>query len=136
MTEPRWIERSTCEAIHISLLARFGGIEGIRDEGLLESALNRPLDMYHYGSPTLHGLAAAYAHGIVKNHPFLDGNKRTGFVTAALFLETNGANVTASEAEAVVQTVALAAGDIDGGIYAEWLRRNSEPPKSAEENSG
>ena len=125
MNEPNWITEEECLRFHGMLLSRFGGMDGIREEGLLDSALNRPLQLFSYGAPTLHDLAAAYALGIVKNHPFLDGNKRTGYVCGALFLETNGWRVTAPEEEAVLQTVALAAGDIGAEAYAEWLRRNS-----------
>lgn len=116
---------------HTLLLSRFGGIDGIRDEGLLESVLNRPQQLFHYDQPTLFEMAAAYAHGIVKNHPFLDGNKRTGFTAAGLFLEFNGWRLEADEAEAVVQTVALAAGDIGPEVYAAWLQENCG---KAEEN--
>jgi len=110
---------------HRRLLARFGGIDGVRDPGMLESALGRPQHLFAYSSEArLVDLAACYAHGIVKNHPFLDGNKRTGFLTAALFLETNGGRLTAPEEEAVLFTVGLAAGQICEGEYAEWLQRN------------
>ena len=90
MNEPVWIEKEVCLAFHDALLARFGGLSGIRDEGLLDSALNRPLHLFHYGKPSLFELAASYAEGIVKNHPFLDGNKRSGLMAAALFIESNG----------------------------------------------
>jgi death-on-curing family protein len=84
--EPVWIDECEILAFHEELLARFGGAAGIRDAGLLESALNRPHQLFHYGDPSLPEMAAAYGVGIVKNHPFLDGNKRTGFLAAALFL--------------------------------------------------
>jgi len=114
-----------CE-IQTALLALFGGLEGIRDPGLLESALNRPLHLFSYGDPDLFDLAAAYAAGLVKNHPFLDGNKRVGFMAAYTFLGINGFELQAPEEEAVVMTVGLAAGEIGAEVYAEWLRRNSE----------
>jgi death-on-curing protein len=97
-------------------------MEGIRDEGLLESALSKPLHRFHYEDAGLFELAASYAAGIVKNHPFLDGNKRTGFFTAAFFLEKNGFKLNASEAEAAVMTVGLASGECIPEAYAEWLK--------------
>jgi len=127
MNEPCWITKEECLAFHHELIARFGGLGGIRDEGLLESALVRPQQLFHYQEPTLIELAAAYAEGIVKNHPFLDGNKRSGLMAAALFLETNGVVFQASEEEAVVHTLALAAGDIGANEYTAWLARSVEP---------
>ncbi len=114
-------------AAHEEMLAMFGGPVGMRDEGLLESALHRPQQLFSYGEPTLFELAAAYAVGIVKNHPFLDGNKRSGFLTAYIFLEANGISFSAPEEEVVVQTVALAAGEIGVAEYAAWLTSNSCP---------
>ncbi len=121
MRDYQWIDKLDCLGFHEMLLARFGGLEGLRDEGLLESALARPLQLLSYGNPSLFDLAAAYAHGIVKNHPFLDGNKRSGLMAAAMFLEINGWNFQAPEEEAVLQTLALAAGEIGAEIYAKWL---------------
>lgn len=111
--------------MHEKLLDRFGGLKGIRDEGLLDSALNKPKHQYSYGSPSIFQMAAAYALGIVKNHPFLDGNKRTGFIAAALFIESNGFSFQATEEEAVLQTLALAAGETSEADYADWMERNS-----------
>ena len=99
----------------------------MRDEGLLDSALARPLNLYSYGEPDLFALAGAYAAGIVQNHPFVDGNKRTGLVAAALFLDRNGMEFLAPEAEAVVMTLGLAAGEIEEAGYAAWLRDRSRP---------
>lgn len=124
MKEPIWISWEEVLSFHHLLLSRFGGIDGIRDEGLLESALNRPLQLFHYETPGIFEMAAAYAHGIVKNHPFLDGNKRTGFTVAGLFLEFNGFSLQASETDAVLQTVGLAAGEISADAYAKWLAAN------------
>lgn len=121
MSVPIWIEKADCLAFHGALLARFGGLDGIRDEGLLESALNRPVDLFHYESPSLFELAASYATAIVKNHPFVDGNKRSGFMAAALFLEVNGCAMLAPETEAVLQTLALAASEINESDYSLWL---------------
>jgi death-on-curing protein len=117
-----WIEKQDCLGFHNALLSRFGGLEGLRDEGLLESALARPLQLVNYGNPSDFDLAAAYAHGIVKNHPFLDGNKRSGLMAAALFLEMNGWTFHAPEEEAVLQTLALAAGAIDADEFSAWLK--------------
>ena len=127
MSEPVWVEREDCLAMHEKLLERFGGLKGIRDEGLLESALNKPRHLFSYGKPTVFEMAASYAVGIVKNHPFLDGNKRTGFVAAALFIEANGYLFEASEEEAVLETLALAAGESTEADYAAWLAKNSVP---------
>lgn len=127
MKEPNWVSLEDCLTFHEKLLAKFGGLDGLRDKGLLESALNRPLQLFHYGNPTTLTLAAAYAEGIVKNHPFLDGNKRSGFMAAALFLESNGYCITVTEEEAVVMTVALAAGDVQAEGYARWLGDNTRP---------
>ncbi len=126
MNEPQWITKEEALAFHVMLLVRFGGIDGIRDEGLLESALSRPQQLFHYEKPTLFEMAASYAHGIVKNHPFLDGNKRSGFTVAGLFLEMNGYSLQAPETEAVIQTVALAAGDVSAAHYAQWLERHCQ----------
>ena len=104
------------------MLSRFGGLPGVRDEGLLESAIMRPQQQFAYGHPTIFELAAAYASGVIKNHPFLDGNKRAGFVAAALFLEYNGHSFQAPEADVVLQTLALAAGEINESEYAAWLK--------------
>ena len=125
MTEPFWVEREDCLAMHEKLLERFGGLKGIRDEGLLESALNKLRHLFSYGKPTVFEMAASYAVGIVKNHPLLDGNKRTGFVAAALFIEANGYLFQASEEEAVLETLALAAGETAEADYAAWLAKNS-----------
>lgn len=125
MNEPNWITREECIAFHESLLERFGGLSGIRDESLLESALARPRNLFAYTGPDIFRMAASYAHGIVKNHPFLDGNKRAGFIAAALFIETNGYRFQATEEEAVLETLSLAAGVASEEQYAAWLERNS-----------
>ena len=128
MSEPVWIEVVDCLTIHEELLARFGGLAGVRDRGLLESALNRPNQLLHYGKPDLFDLAASYAAGIAKNHPFLDGNKRAAFMVAALFLEINNVRLSASEEDAVLQTLGLAAGEISEKAYAVWLRASCSRP--------
>lgn len=127
MKEPHWISREALLAVQEELLARFGGLAGIRDEGLLESALNRPMQLFNYGSPSLYEMAAAYAEGIVKNHPFLDGNKRAGFMAAYIFLGINGLELVAPEEEAVLETLALAAGKNKGAEFAKWLEKNCVP---------
>ena len=99
----------------------------MRDLGLLESALARPQNLHAYCEGDAAALAAAYAFGIIRNHPFVDGNKRTGFLAAALFLEANGYRFVASEAEAVMRTLALAASEIDEAEFAAWLRENVRP---------
>jgi death-on-curing protein len=132
MKEPLWVNREDCTAIHELMLAEHGGLAGIRDEGLLESALSKPRNLFAYGSPklatlaTLATLAAGYAAGIVHNHPFLDGNKRTGFMVAAVFLEVNGCVLTATEESVVQNTLALAAGKLKEADYAAWLKNNSQ----------
>ena len=128
MKEPIWLTREIILAIQEELLARFGGLAGIRDEGLLDSALGRPAQRHHDEKPDLFDLAASYAHGLVKNHPFLDGNKRIGFMAAYTFLGVNGEFLQAPEEQAVLQTLALAAGEIDADHYAAWLRESC-PPK-------
>ncbi len=124
MSDPVWIETADALAIHGELLQRFGGAAGVRDEKLLESALDRPKNLHAYSKPSLFEMAAAYATGIIKNLPFLDGNKRTGFVTAALFLESNGLHFQASEEQTVERTLALAAGAIKEADYAAWLEQS------------
>ena len=125
MKEPEWVLRETVFILHEQSLANFGGAAGIRDEGLLDSALGRPQNAFAYGKPTLFTVAAGYAFGLAKNYPFIDGNKRTGFVTAVLFLELNGLKFRAGEVDATVQTLALAAGELTEAKYANWLKGNS-----------
>ena len=125
MKAPQWVLSQTVLAIQETLLAEFGGLGGVRDEGLLDSALNRPQQNFHYGKTDLFELAAAYAHGLIRNHPFLDGNKRIGFLTAVVFLEINGLEFRADEADATVKTLALAARDLSEADYAAWLKANS-----------
>jgi death-on-curing protein len=125
MREPVWITEEDCLSFHDKLLARFGGSSGVRDQGLLASALARPLHLFSYEQPSIFDLAATYAHGIVKNHPFIDGNKRTGLLAAAVFLEANGVRLAATEEEAVVQTLALAAGATTVNDFSAWLEKAS-----------
>ncbi len=122
MKEPVWVLREVVLALHERLLSEFGGSAGVRDEGMLDSALSRPTNQFAYGTPTVPELAAAYAFGLVRNHPFVDGNKRIGFGTAVLFLELNGRRFAASEVDAAVKTLALAAHDLEEAGYAAWLK--------------
>jgi death on curing protein len=124
--EPVWVRRDVVLAYHERLLAEHGGPVGIRDEGLLESALGRPENLFAYGKPTLFDLAASYAFGLVKNQPLIDGNKRIGFATAALFLELNDLHFSAAEVDVVLRTLALASGDMSEAAYAAWLKANSK----------
>jgi death-on-curing protein len=125
MKEPVWLIRSAVVAVHNMMITRFGGAGGIRDEGLIDSALARPANIYHYERSTdVSQLAAAYAAGIIKNHPFIDGNKRTGFMAAFMFLDLNGATLHADEVTATTMTLSLAASEIDEKDYANWLAEN------------
>jgi death-on-curing protein len=127
MTEPVWLEPEAVLIFHGDVLGEHGGLSGLRDQSLFDSALARPRNAFAYGEADLCLLAALYAAGIVKNHPFVDGNKRTGFLCAAIFLELNGNALVASEDGVVANTVALAVGDIDEHAYAAWLRENTQP---------
>jgi len=126
MKEPVWVFREVVFMLHEQSLAQFGGLAGVRDEGLLDSALGKPLNLFAYGKPTLFDLAASYGYGIVKNHPFIDGNKRTGFIVAVTFLELNGRRFAASEVDATVCTLALATGEMSEAAYSAWLKANTK----------
>lgn len=122
-----WIDRSVILAVHDAQLAEHGGGAGVRDATLLESALAKPLNLAAYGEPDAAALAAAYAYGISRNHAFIDGNKRTGFVAAELFLRLNGFKLTATDADCVLTMLAVAAGDISEDAFAAWLRAHAVP---------
>ena len=125
MKEPVWIDERDTLALHDRLLAIHGGASGLRDDGLLKSALARPRQRFAYAEkPDVIDMAAAYTAGIVGNHPFVDGNKRTGFVIGILFLELNGYRFTATEEDATQAVLALAAGTLDETGYASFLRAN------------
>jgi death on curing protein len=126
MKEPYWLTTEECLALHDMMLSQYGGIAGVRDENLLESALAKPRQLFAYGKPNMAEMAAAYAAGIVKNHPFLDGNKRTGFMLGTGFLERNGFEFHATEVDAALRTLALAAGKMSEAAYAAWLKANSK----------
>lgn len=114
-------------AAHAEQLAEHGGAEGVRDAGGLESALSRPVNLASYGEPDAAELAAAYAYGIARNHPFVDGNKRTAAVISETFLALNGRTLTATDAEVVVAFVALAAGTLAEDELADWFRERVTP---------
>ncbi|APZ55359.1 type II toxin-antitoxin system death-on-curing family toxin [Salipiger abyssi] len=126
MIEPIWIRRDVIDTMHDLQLVEHGGAAGIRDEGLLDSALAKPRNKHAYGEDNLCELAAAYAAGIARNHPYIDGNKRTAFLAAYVFLKINGLHLVASEVEAVQMTVDLAAGSLDETAFAAWLQANSQ----------
>ncbi len=121
----RWIERRALELLHDESLATHGGASGLRDEGLLESALARPLNLAAYGSPEVWELAAAYGVGLAKNHAFVDGNKRAAFLAVGMFLALNGYRLTAPQADATLTMLAVAAGQMDEATFARWLRQHS-----------
>lgn len=125
--EPEWIDPDVILAIHSEQIAEHGGTDGIRDEGLLDSALNRPLQLWSYSSPPpdLCALAAAYAFGLAKNHPFLDGNKRVAAVICETFLLLNGLSVVVDEVEKYPHYLALASGEHTEESFAKWLRGNT-----------
>ncbi|MDD5176637.1 MAG: type II toxin-antitoxin system death-on-curing family toxin [Sterolibacterium sp.] len=122
-----WIERSVVIAAHNVQLAEHGGAAGTRDQGLLASALARPENLAAYGDPDVAALAAAYGFGIVRNHPFVDGNKRAALIATELFLVLNGCELVVGDAECVVAILALAAGELDEAEFAGWLRAHIEP---------
>lgn len=119
----RWIDKQALLLLHGESLAEHGGGEGLRDEGLLDSALARPLNLLAYGEPDVAALAASYAMGVAKNHPFVDGNKRAAFLTVGMFLYLNGYRLSTTQADATVTVLALAAGDITEEQFAAWLRQ-------------
>ncbi len=125
MTEIVWIDLPEVLAIHARQLDEHGGASGLRDLDLLESVIARPRQRHTYGDPDVFDLAAAYTAAIINNHPFVDGNKRTGFVVGILFLELNGPTFTASEADVTQAVLDLAAGEISEDQFATWLRANS-----------
>jgi len=121
MKEPFWIEKSTCLAFHSALVARFGGTDGMRDEGRLDNALNKLKNLFRYEKPTIFQLAAAYCTGIIKGHPFFDGNKRSSLMAAAMFLEMNGYSFQSSEEDAAIHILALADLRLTETELADWL---------------
>jgi death-on-curing protein len=127
MTVLVWISTAFVKFVHSDQIAQYGGLAGIRDEGLLEASLARPRHLYAYGSATLFDLAAAYGFGIARNHPFTDGNKRTALMAMYAFLRTNGYSFDAPEPDAVIVMERLANGDEDQDSLAVWLQRYCRP---------
>ena len=123
----RWVDKRALLLLHAESLAEHGGSAGVRDEGLLDSALARPLNLVAYGDPDFADLAASYAFGIAKNHAFVDGNKRAALLSAGLFLALNGFRMTASQVDATQAMLALAAGELGEEAFARWLRANCAP---------
>jgi len=124
--EPEWLTKALMLAVHDEQLAEHGGGAGVRDEGLLEAALARLHNRFAYDpAADLATLAAAYAFGLARNHPFIDGNKRTAFVAAEVFLDLNGVTLTASDESCVLTMLRLAAGEIEEDAFADWLRANA-----------
>lgn len=121
----RWIDKNLLVILHDESLAMHGGASGVRDEALLDSALNRPPNLAHYGQPDYAELAAAYGVALAKNHPFVDGNKRVAFLSVGVFLMLNGHRLTAPQVDATLIMFAVAAGEIDENAFAEWIRQNS-----------
>ena len=125
MSDWIWLDIAVIYAVHDEQLAEHGGSAGVRDAGLLESALAKPQNLAAYGQPDVIALAASYGFGIARNHPFIDGNKRTAFVAVELFLDLNGYELTATDADCMLTMLALAAGEIDEAAFANWIRNSS-----------
>jgi len=124
-----WIDAAVVHAIHEEQLAEHGGSAGLRDEGLLESALARPQNFAFYGGPDVAACAAAYGYGLSRNHPFIDGNKRTAFVSVELFLFLNGYVLEAADADCVLTMLRVAEGSISEEDFAAWIRQNRKKTK-------
>jgi death-on-curing protein len=123
----KWFDKRALLLLHDESLAEHGGLPGLRDEGLLDSALARPLNLAAYGDPDVCELAASYCVGLAKNHPFVDGNKRAAFLALGLFLYLNGLRLNTSQAEATLAVLAVAAGEWDEATLATWLRERAAP---------
>jgi death-on-curing protein len=124
VSEPIWLLTKAVIDIHTEQLVRFGGPDGVRDMGLLESALARPINRHAYGETDLAALAASYAFGIARNHPFIDGNKRVALLAMVTFLGLNGVALAVSNAEIAAAILALAAGEVDEDGLTRWIRDN------------
>ena len=123
----RWISKQALLLLHAESLAEHGGGAGMRDEGLLDSALARPINLAAYGEPDFAALAASYGVGAAKNHPFVDGNKRAALLATGLFLYINGYRLTASQADTTLTMLAVASGDLPEDTFAAWLRQHARP---------
>ena len=126
-----WVDKQLLLLLHDESLAEHGGAAGLRDEGLLDSALARPMNLIAYGEPDLAELAASYGVGLAKNHAFVDGNKRAAFLAVGLFLRLNGHRLNASPAAATVAMIDVAAGTLNEADFADWIRRHSAPVSGA-----
>ncbi len=122
----RWIDKRALLLLHGESLAEHGGAAGLRDEGLLDSALARPLNLAAYGEPDVAALAASYGVGLAKNNAFVDGNRRAAFLAVGLFLALNGQRLVAQQAEATLTMLAVASGAVDEAAFAGWLRRHMQ----------
>ncbi len=127
MSQWRWLNREVLLLLHGESLAEHGGAPGIRDEGLMDSALARPLNLVAYGNPDLAELAAAYGVGLAKNQPFVDGNKRAAFLAVGLFLLANGHRLVATQAHATLTMLAVASGNLEEPAFADWIRAHAQP---------
>lgn len=125
MTAWIWLDNAVLMAVHDEQLAEHGGIAGVRDEGMFISAMQRAQNLAAYGAPDFAELAAAYGVGLAKNHPFLDGNKRTAFVATELFLLLNGYHLIANDADCILTMLGVAAGELDEAAFATWIRVNT-----------
>lgn len=123
--EPKWLTATQIKAFHHMLIAEHGGSRGLRDQGLLESALNRPRNKYHYEEPSLFDLAAAYTYGFANNHPFVDGNKRVAATAIAVFLDLQGFYFAADESEVVLMTEGIVTGRVSENELAAWIEKNA-----------
>ncbi|MEY2890974.1 MAG: hypothetical protein RJA98_882 [Pseudomonadota bacterium] len=127
MSKWRWVDRRALELLHDESIAEHGGLPGLRDEGLLESALARPANLAAYGQPDVADLAAAYGIGVAKNHPFVDGNKRSAFLAIGLFLALNRCRLLTTQADATLTMLGVASGQVDETMLAQWLRDHTQP---------
>ena len=127
MSAWRWVDRKALLLLHDESLAEHGGASGLRDEGLLDSALNRPVNLALYGKPDLAALAASYGVGLAKNHAFIDGNKRVAFLAVGMFLVVNGYRLRTTQADATLTMLAVAAGTLNEAAFADWIRAHIVP---------
>jgi death-on-curing protein len=127
MSAWRWVNRQVLLLLHDESLAEHGGAPGLRDEGLLESALARPVNLALYATPDVADLTAAYGLGLAKNHAFVDGNKRAAFLAVGLFLALNGYRLSATQADATLTMMSVSPGDLPEADFANWIRKNLHP---------
>ena len=127
MSQWKWVNRQVLLLLHDESLAEHGGAPGLRDEGLLDSALARPVNLALYKQPDVASLAASYGVGLAKNHPFVDGNKRTAFLAVGMFLAVNGFRLRATQVDATLTVMDVAAGVLDEAAFAQWIREHIKP---------